>query len=1158
MMSEREPASWIALEKALDNGDPAGLRQAVRGLDQAGQEILAQRLGAEQTERLVRAARRSRETARRGFGGRVVVIHGIMGARLDVVEPNGDSDRVWVDYWRLFNGRIADLELVDGARPRDRRKQVRVAGLLPEYLPLVLELDGRWEVKPFAFDWRLDIDASAARLADTIRLWANGAPSHMVAHSMGGLVARRMIALFPDVWASMEDPAKKGRGGRLIQLGTPNRGSFAIPMVLTGQESLVRKLALLDRKHDLDELLPILATFPGSYQMLPAPDSGSDDRRRLYRKETWGDAPAKGPFLDLARRFHEGLAKVVDPGRIVYVAGYDRDTPFRIRVQKPGRFEYQITRNGDGRVAHELGLLDGVRTLWVDEDHGALQRNESVLAGIHELLRSGNTIELEQTLPASRARAPEGWVRELPEDAAESELAEATRRAGRVRGRKRGLTEGEPHRLEGLVVQGWVGGSLPTRAPAGPKDRKIPRGRPSDTPQGRPPIRPVRLQVEVVCGDVRKISGDVYAVGHYVGVLPQFAEAALDEVVSPPGAAREERLLHSLTRRGVLRGELGDVDFYPWADGSGRLVAVAGMGHPGSFGAPELRKLGRNLALALTALPNVRTACSVLIGSGTGNLPVAEAVQGLMLGAADALRQERGRSRLGRLRFVERDFLKAHEILAELDRLARDASLAQVLKLRLRRRVSLHPSGRLTRGYSLAFSLAALAEGTRARARSRKRRAVDALIASLPGSSTARRHAREHLARLASPLAGARGLESVAARLEVTVRDEGEAPSTGAGPDWSAGGRRQPTRFSCVREGDVLRVAALSDTAVVPQRALGFDLGLFDELAKKAIDPTPARGEELGAFIGRLLIPHEFAPFLRRSAALVGELDRYTARLPWELISLAALHNGTPRPLALEIPFARQLRTVYSPAPAAAPAARGLRALVIGDPGDPEKGEHLEGAQREAMEVAHFLVEHGVAVEARIGAPQAGAGVGTHGFEAAARLEVLELLLSGQFDLVHYCGHGDFNEEHPDQAGWVFEGGLLTAREIERIERPPLLIVANACLSGRTSERVARGVEGWRRGEDAGLVPTLADEFFKRGVRDYVGTAWEVSDEGAILFAQTLYGHLLGDGRGLTLGDAVLAARKALHEQGNTYDALWAAYQHYGDPSTRLRARPHG
>ena len=46
-----------------------------------------------------------------------------------------------------------------------------------------------------------------------------------------------------------------------------------------------------------------------------------------------------------------------------------------------------------------------------------------------------------------------------------------------------------------------------------------------------------------------------------------------------------------------------------------------------------------------------------------------------------------------------------------------------------------------------------------------------------------------------------------------------------------------------------------------------------------------------------------------------------------------------------------------------------LKALVIGDPGDPELGKNLPGARREAMEVATFLDSCDVDVKLMIGAP---------------------------------------------------------------------------------------------------------------------------------------------------------------------------------------------
>ena len=88
------------------------------------------------------------------------------------------------------------------------------------------------------------------------------------------------------------------------------------------------------------------------------------------------------------------------------------------------------------------------------------------------------------------------------------------------------------------------------------------------------------------------------------------------------------------------------------------------------------------------------------------------------------------------------------------------------------------------------------------------------------------------------------------------------------------------------------------------------------------------------------------------------------------------------------------------------------------------------------------------------------------------------------------------------------------------------------------------------------LLPGLADEFFKRGVRNYVGTAWEVSDLGAITFATELYGTLLPDAAtastGSTLGTAMLHARQKLKDMEANFGALWAAYQHYGDPDYRF------
>ena len=98
-------------------------------------------------------------------------------------------------------------------------------------------------------------------------------------------------------------------------------------------------------------------------------------------------------LLDAAQQFQVDLHEVVDPDRLVYVAGADRETPARVTVTGQS-LAYKYTREGDGRVPHSLGLLDGVTTFYVDEDHGDLPKNGAVLDAIHDLLATGRSTTL--------------------------------------------------------------------------------------------------------------------------------------------------------------------------------------------------------------------------------------------------------------------------------------------------------------------------------------------------------------------------------------------------------------------------------------------------------------------------------------------------------------------------------------------------------------------------------------------------------------------------------------------------------------------------------------------------------------------------------------------------------------------------------------------
>jgi CHAT domain-containing protein len=237
------------------------------------------------------------------------------------------------------------------------------------------------------------------------------------------------------------------------------------------------------------------------------------------------------------------------------------------------------------------------------------------------------------------------------------------------------------------------------------------------------------------------------------------------------------------------------------------------------------------------------------------------------------------------------------------------------------------------------------------------------------------------------------------------------------------------------------------------------------------------------------------------------------------------------------------------------------KALVIGDPDGT-----LAAAREEAKAVAEVLADHKLKVDLRIGPPDV-LGLGSEpDIEPADLFEVLELLQSGEYDIVHYAGHAFFKAEFPDRSGWAFKDDVLTASKLETVERPPQLVVANACISAAVSTRFASRVPTSTASEspssaEGALVASLADEFFRRGVADYIGTAWEIPEVPAKQFAKSLYTTLFSEwkngaaGPAQTLGAAVQKARQELHRQRASFgdhSSVWAAYQHYGDPTRTL------
>lgn len=350
----------------------------------------------------------------------VFVLPGIMGSELTV------ADRpVWVNLLELARGGLSLLSTkADG---------VKATGLLASgYDELCKDLAKTHTVVPFPYDWRRPLDESARELQiaiDTMLPIAEQAnqPIRLLAHSMGGLVVRMMLA--SDAGLKTWKRVCQHPGARFIMLGTPNGGSHSIPALLMGRDALVKKLALVDLQNSHAGLLGTIAGFDGVLNLLP--HGGALD---LFDAAVWerlleADAPeSRGLFgsgvassksagfrwsipdsasLAKARKLAAAIrTSPLDPARVVYVAGTADETACDLELDEAARVGRKVkviaTSRGDGRVLWETGIPANIRAFFMDAVHGDLANDRRHFAALVDLLNTGTTAKLPSTPPVSR------------------------------------------------------------------------------------------------------------------------------------------------------------------------------------------------------------------------------------------------------------------------------------------------------------------------------------------------------------------------------------------------------------------------------------------------------------------------------------------------------------------------------------------------------------------------------------------------------------------------------------------------------------------------------------------------------------------------------------------------------------------------------------
>lgn len=580
---------------------------------------------------------RWRQAVRRSRAGSTprplaVVLPGTMGSVLKV-----RGDEVWLNYCALLWGGLKRLHIGE--------TEVEPVDLVGTYYGPLLEFLARsHRVETFPYDWRLSVRDAAASLAGKLEDWLpeaerSGQPVHLIAHSMGGLVVRAMIADGGRGTALWQRIVALPRS-RLMMLGTPNLGSYEGVRWLTGNNPTQTRLSLLDVTASSDEIVNLVRHYPGLVELLPF-DADSPD---FSRQALWNDLkqallarwnPAEEAVLNQAQATWTLLRQAApDPEHMIYVAGCQRITVAGYQLssyEEPHlagrkRMEFTGVHQGDGTVTWKSGLLPGVPVWYVEDTaHDELCTQKRALPGYLDLLMTGTTSLLPATPPlGARAAANHGEeMFVMPELPPTDDIPDETSVASL--------------------------GFGPGRSPADDADR---------------PAVPV-IQISIRHGDLAYSRYPVL-VGHYQGDTVINAEAALDKRL---GGALSRRL-----QLGLYPGQprTHALFFNEKTDGKPGGAVVVGLGQVGELSPGLLEVSVRNalldFALQVAQWPGerfgsaskVRSAAisCLLVGSGPGGMAVHDCVEAILRGAVAANdRLERtdlnGRVLIDRIEFLE-------------------------------------------------------------------------------------------------------------------------------------------------------------------------------------------------------------------------------------------------------------------------------------------------------------------------------------------------------------------------------------------------------------------------------------------------------------------------------------------------------------------------
>ena len=345
----------------------------------------------------------------------LVFLHGLFGCEL---LADDRRDPVWpIGLWDLIRDRYPDADqlLRDDLKPGKIIN--KISGVFPVYGPLIddfeacgfrTEASSQQRLLIFTYDWRRDLSESAAKLAAELATVPVDHTIDIVAHSLGGLLARYVLEADAHANATWLPQVS-----RLVTIATPHYGAPRAIYRAAGREKVFGIAPDLFKQMADDPL------FPSGYQTIPPRGSFrvlSDDPTTSWAGERDPHTPEfitrhglSEANMKANQRFHAQLDfRARRKPHIEYYFYGAADQKTANRLQEDGRdLDLNFDKDGgDGLVPANSSVISGIQGEYIHGDHGKMFNRESFfrrLSKVLDISKHGISEEAYESGPAVEA-----------------------------------------------------------------------------------------------------------------------------------------------------------------------------------------------------------------------------------------------------------------------------------------------------------------------------------------------------------------------------------------------------------------------------------------------------------------------------------------------------------------------------------------------------------------------------------------------------------------------------------------------------------------------------------------------------------------------------------------------------------------------------------